>query len=178
MLSFFKALANESGLKIVGVLASREASVGELAGLLGLKDPTVSHHLARLRDLGLVASRDDGTVRYYRLVPDALEGMAKRVLSPDAADVMAAPVDEDRFTEKVMRTFVEDGKITQIPATRKKLDVLLTWLSKKCERGRPDTEREVNALLLQHHWDSATLRRELVDGPWMRRECGIYERLI
>ena len=44
LLSFFKVLADESRLKILGILATQERSVEELAELLQLKTPTVSHH--------------------------------------------------------------------------------------------------------------------------------------
>ena len=54
LLSFFKALSNESRLKIVGLLAQREASVDELAALLELRAPTVSHHLSILKAQELV----------------------------------------------------------------------------------------------------------------------------
>ena len=47
LLQLFKALANEDRLKILGILATRERSIGELATLLDLKAPTVSHHLSR-----------------------------------------------------------------------------------------------------------------------------------
>ena len=60
LLRFFKALANESRLKIVGILANREATVGDLADLLDLRAPTVSHHLAVLKELGLVRMRAEG----------------------------------------------------------------------------------------------------------------------
>ena len=53
LLAFFKAMANESRLRIVGLIAERERSVQELADLLGLKEPTVSHHLSALKALGL-----------------------------------------------------------------------------------------------------------------------------
>ena len=47
LLHFFKVLADESRLKLLGILANGERSVDELATLLKLKAPTVSHHLAR-----------------------------------------------------------------------------------------------------------------------------------
>ena len=48
LLEFFKALGNESRLKIIGLLANREYTVGDLAGELDLKEPTVSQHLSPL----------------------------------------------------------------------------------------------------------------------------------
>ena len=47
LVHFLKTLAHESRLKLLGLLAEREYSVGELAELLDLKEPTVSHHLAK-----------------------------------------------------------------------------------------------------------------------------------
>ena len=51
LLQFFKALANESRLKLVGAIAQHERSVEELASILDLKEPTVSHHLSKLKQL-------------------------------------------------------------------------------------------------------------------------------
>jgi len=61
-LQFFRALADESRLKIVGLLANGERGVDELADALKLRAPTVSHHLAKLREAGLVRMRAEGTV--------------------------------------------------------------------------------------------------------------------
>lgn len=57
LLNFFKVLGNESRLKILGLLANQERSVGELAALLELREPTVSHHLATMKELGLINVR-------------------------------------------------------------------------------------------------------------------------
>lgn len=62
LLQFFKALADESRLKILGILANQECSVEELAALLQLKEPTVSHHLGKLKELNLVTMRSEGFV--------------------------------------------------------------------------------------------------------------------
>ena len=55
ILNFCKALADESRIMIVGLLTRAERNVGQLAALLDLKEPTVSHHLAILRDLASLA---------------------------------------------------------------------------------------------------------------------------
>jgi hypothetical protein len=51
---------------------------------------------------------------------------------------------------------------------------VLTWLAGRFEPGRRYAEREVNEIIKRHHEDSATLRRELIDGGWMEREDGVY----
>jgi DNA-binding transcriptional ArsR family regulator len=67
---FLKALAHESRLMILCILAEGEKSVGELEDLLSLRQPTVSQQLARLRADGLVATRREGKAIYYRLASE------------------------------------------------------------------------------------------------------------
>lgn len=67
LLRFFKVLANENRLKLVGILSTQECSVEELATLLKLQEPTVSHHLNKLKELHLVEMRPEGNTHLYRL---------------------------------------------------------------------------------------------------------------
>lgn len=67
---FLKALAHESRLMILCILAEGEKSVSELETHLGLRQPTVSQQLARLRGDGLVATRRDGKTIYYSVASD------------------------------------------------------------------------------------------------------------
>jgi DNA-binding transcriptional ArsR family regulator len=65
-----KALSNRHRLLIVCQLIDGERSVGELAGFLGLRDSTVSQHLALLRKDGLVSARRDAQTIYYSIASD------------------------------------------------------------------------------------------------------------
>jgi len=60
LLQFCKAMADESRLKVIGMVSAAERTVEELASMLNLKEPTVSHHLAVLKQLDLVKLRADG----------------------------------------------------------------------------------------------------------------------
>jgi DNA-binding transcriptional ArsR family regulator len=63
----FKALADETRLKILWAVEKREMCVCDLAAMLGLTESAVSHQLRLLRHLQLVTNRRDGVVLYYRL---------------------------------------------------------------------------------------------------------------
>ena len=65
-----KALANRHRLLIVCQLIDGERSVGDLAEFLGLRDSTVSQHLALLRKDGLVTARRDAQTIYYSIASD------------------------------------------------------------------------------------------------------------
>ena len=87
----FKALADPARVAIVNRLAAEgEVCVCELEGLLGLSQPTVSHHLRVLRDARLVESRREGTWAYYRLVPETVEALASSLVGSPAGRAAAA----------------------------------------------------------------------------------------
>ena len=74
--ALFGALADKNRVRIVSVLlnAGGEACcVCDLEPQLGISQPTVSYHLKRLSDVGLLEREKRGTFAYYRLAPDAIE---------------------------------------------------------------------------------------------------------
>ena len=64
---FIKSLANENRLVILCSLAKGEKNVGELEGILGIRQPTLSQQLARLRADNLVSTRRHSKHIFYRL---------------------------------------------------------------------------------------------------------------
>ena len=73
---FLKSLGNRHRLMILCALVAGEKSVGELAAFLGIRDSTVSQHLALLRRDRIVAARRDGQVIWYRIASEP----ARRVM--------------------------------------------------------------------------------------------------
>jgi ArsR family transcriptional regulator, arsenate/arsenite/antimonite-responsive transcriptional repressor len=96
MADIFDALADGTRRDILRRLLDGEAAVGDLVGVLGLTQPTVSKHLARLLDAGLVTVRDEGRNRIYALRPAPLESV-DAWLSPflGGAPSVAPGADED-----------------------------------------------------------------------------------
>jgi ArsR family transcriptional regulator, arsenate/arsenite/antimonite-responsive transcriptional repressor len=64
---FAKALADETRQKIMKTCCCRWLSVTEIVEQLSVTQPTVSHHLAILREAGLVNVREEGKQTFYRL---------------------------------------------------------------------------------------------------------------
>ncbi|MEM8809953.1 MAG: metalloregulator ArsR/SmtB family transcription factor [Cyanobacteria bacterium P01_G01_bin.38] len=177
LLAFFKALANESRLKLVGLLAQREHSVEEMAALLQLKEPTVSHHLAKLKQLNLVEMRPDKNTHFYRLNQEALQSMSKAMFTPEQMAGLTADLDTDAWEAKVLRSYFEEGRLREVPASRKKRWVVLKWLVNQFDEDRLYAEKEINQMLKQFHPDVATLRREFIGYNMMQREAGQYWRV-
>ena len=70
--TFFKALADATRLRILGLLLTGEVCVCHIHESLKIPQPKASRHLAHLRKSGLVAARRDGLWMHYRLaeLPD------------------------------------------------------------------------------------------------------------
>ena len=78
-----RALGDETRLRILKLLASRDLYLTEIAQQLDLSKPTIKHHLAQLRSAGLVTITESGTVMYYSLRRNRLDdasGEIKRFL--------------------------------------------------------------------------------------------------
>src|SRR6187401_2047033 len=80
----FKALADKTRLRILGLLGNNEVCVCHIHDTLALPQPTVSRHLAYLRRSGLVDTRRDGVWMHYQVA---------RSLDPNLQRVLSAAVD-------------------------------------------------------------------------------------
>lgn len=69
----FRLLSDETRLRIVFNLAQQEQNVGSLCKLLGLAQPTVSHHLGLLRMGRLIVNRRNGKQVIYSLNTDMIK---------------------------------------------------------------------------------------------------------
>ena len=78
--SIFKALADETRLKVIYALSQSELCVCDVAAVLGASKATASYHLRLLHHLGLARYRKDGKLVYYRLSDPHLGHMVEEVL--------------------------------------------------------------------------------------------------
>lgn len=173
VLPLLKLLANETRLRVIGLVAESEQSVGSLARRLQLTEATMSHHLAKLTASGLLTMRAEGTTHYYRLDPAALQSINKSLLKP--AKLLAAPPSATGSSAeaRILRAFVVDGKIRKMPEAHSKRQAVLQWVVDQLE-DRRYREREISGILERYFADYATLRRELINHGLMKRENGIY----
>lgn len=168
----FRALSHPARLTLLRLTWTEPLDGEKLAALTGLAPATVSHHLAQLTETGLMTARQDGHRRLHGANPAALNvtlaGLVRGEIQP--------PVTDDPYRERVLRAFIKGGRLTRIPAQRKKRDVILRELAGLFEPGRTYPEREVNAMLGEWHEDFFILRRELVGLKLLAREGGVYWR--
>jgi len=173
LLDFFKALSDTNRLKIVGLLSQQALSVEQIAEMLDLSSSTVSHHLSKLSKVGLVSARAESYYNVYRLETDALEKMARRLLSKETLPAVTADVDLDAYDRKVLQNYMTpDGRLKAIPTQQKKLLAVLRYVVREFEPNVRYSEEKVNEILDRFHEDYARLRRELFEFGFMDREGG------
>ena len=173
LVTFFKALSDANRLKIIGLLAQQPYSVEELAALLDLKASTVSHHLSKLSQVGLVSAKADSYYNVYQLDEKALEAKSRSIFSQENLAASVADVDADAYDNKVVGDYVrKDGSLKTIPAQLKKLQAILRYVVKAFKVGKRYSEKQVNEILRGYHEDTASLRRDLVGFGLMKREGG------
>ncbi len=177
LLVIFKALADANRLKIIGLLANQPCSVEELANRLKLSPSTVSHHLAKLSEAGLVSARAESYYNIYRLERGAMEVAARRLMAHESLSLPDSQPQPGAYERKVLHDMLlEDGRLKVIPAQRKKRIIILRYLLQAFEVGRRYPESEVVEILNRYYSDNATLRRELISYGMLVRQNGVYWR--
>lgn len=181
-LTLFKALADENRLRIISLLVNKERNVTDIAQSLNIKEPTVSHHLSKLHASGIVNTRTAGNQRFYRLNTQNIQrvGQAMVDLKAFRYDFKVTKsdyswLDKYEFNDfecKTLRDCTENQRLTHIPRKRAKLLAVLRWLSLQFIPKRTYTEKEVNRVIEAFYVDYASLRRDLVDFGYLRRERG------
>jgi len=173
LVTFFKALADSNRLKIVGLLAEKSYSVEELAELLKLKPSTISHHLSRLAESGLVRAHTQSYYNVYQLDQSVLQEKARTMFTQRELSNVAAEVDADAYDKKVIKDYSRrDGSLKTLPSQRKKLEAILRYVVQAFDIGKHYSEKQVNEILAHYNEDTATLRRELIGYGLMQREGG------
>ncbi len=112
--TLLKALANEDRLLILCNLAAGEKNVTELQEILGLRQPTLSQQLSRLRYDGLVEFRRDGKSIHYRLASDEAAKIIELLYELYCAPVArkAAPAKSNRRGNKTKG----NARVRAVPA--------------------------------------------------------------
>ena len=83
---FAKAIADETRQKIMKICCCEWLSVNEIVEHLNVTQPTVSHHLAILREAGLVKIREEGKQTFYQLNQNRMTtccGQLRTTFSPE-----------------------------------------------------------------------------------------------
>jgi hypothetical protein len=175
--SLFKVLSDPSRLRIIASLNHEPMYVERLSKRLDLHPSTVSFHLKKLEQAGLVTSTKEQYYVMYHLQKEPLNiQLMKRIKEIGSYNQTEEDREED-YRQKIIHTFIKDGVLQSIPVQRKKRLVILQEIAKSFELNKEYPEKEVNHIISEYHYDFCTIRREFIMNKLFTRENGIYKRL-
>ncbi|MGC9668879.1 DUF2087 domain-containing protein [Planosporangium sp. 12N6] len=162
-------LAETDRLRVYSAVVLGADLPSAVADRTGLPPRSVVAALRRLQQGGLVDVVDGRFTARTEVFKDAV-----REYAPPPVEV--EPLDPDRQKDMILRTFIVDGRLAQIPAARGKRRVVLEHLASCFEPGVKYPEKAVDAILRAWHPDYASLRRYLIDEELLARDNAIYWR--
>ncbi len=175
-LEIFKCLSDNSRLKIINSLMIEPMYVELLAERLELSTSTISFHLKKLLDAGIVSSKKEQYYTVYSLNEEMLSMNLKDLITDNRKEEEILNQREEKYKEKVINSFFKYDKLEEIPVQHKKRQIVLEKIVESFEIGREYTEKEVNLIIADFHDDFCTIRRDLIGFNFMERNNGIYKR--
>ncbi|MCA2228374.1 DUF2087 domain-containing protein [Nonomuraea aurantiaca] len=158
-------MSDEENRRVLGLLAQDDTLRAFASLVLGVTDGLSPKVLARLAAGGLAVRGEDGA---WRAAPEKF----RELLRARAAE----PSDAVGAEERLLRTFLVDGRLATMPTKRDKRLVVLRYISRVFEPGVRYPEKDVNVALRAFHDDYAALRRYLVDEDLLSRHDNVYWR--
>ena len=147
-----------------------------LAERLGLTPSTISFHLKKLEDAGLVSSKKEQYYQIFELNKSILDTKLSNVILSNEREESEEKKREKEYRNKVIKSFFEYGKLKTIPVQQKKALIVYEEIGKAFEENRKYTEREVNIILADFNDDFCTMRKNMVDAGILGRDQNGYWR--
>ena len=170
----FKCLADTTRLQLLSALSDGPKYVELLSQLLDRSPSTVSFHLKKLEETGLVEAKKEQYYTMYSLNRALLDQPVSQLALGDRQQLDAQALKEQQYRENVLKNLFEYGKLKTIPVQRKKRRIVLEKLAGCFEAGVRYPEKQVNLILADFHDDFCTLRREMIAEGIMARDKGEY----
>lgn len=170
----FKALADESRLKIVNSLMQKSHYVEELSEKLSIGISTVSFHLKKLETAGLVRKEKEQYYFNYTLRREILNLPLEHFIDCGENDNSLQEKRIAGYRQKVLHTYFRRGKLIKIPVQNKKRRIVLEEIAHEFKHGKIYDESEIDTILGEINEDYCSLRRYMIDEKIMTRNNGKY----
>ncbi|HEX2983619.1 MAG TPA: metalloregulator ArsR/SmtB family transcription factor [Ignavibacteriales bacterium] len=174
-LNIIKALADESRLHILNSLLEKAQYVEELAERMNLSPSTMSFHLKKLEDAGLVRKVKSQYYAIYHINEKLLDIKLKYLILTKSGEQLEQEERIKKYREKVLNVFMKNGAVLKMPAQYKKRRIILDKLAEKFKPGQVYTEAEINYIIKESFDDYCAIRRFFIDERIMQRKNGLYQ---
>ncbi len=167
----FKALADESRLNIISILLEKDTYAEYLAEQLNLSAPTITYHMNKLEQAGIVFSTK---IQQY-----VIYSINRELMDKPVGQFIHAAIDDknNTFEKKVIKSFFEYGKLKSIPARLKKREIVIGYIASKLEWNRVYSEKELVLELIDIYDDYSTIKRDLIGMGYLEDLNQTYRRV-
>lgn len=169
-----KSLADASRLRVLNALQTKPHCVEELANRLNLAESTVSFHLKKLENAGLVQKDKEQYYVVYRIRENIFNLTLKELTSFNNLDEFIENERIEIYRHKVLKAFFKKDKLLKLPVQYKKKMIVLDEFVKKFKPGKRYNEDKVNDLIKESYDDYCTIRRLMIEEGIMSRENQVY----
>lgn len=174
-IQLFKALSDKSRLRILNSLKEGPMYVELLSQRLGLAPSTISFHLKKLEECGLVSSTKEQYYVVFSLNAEVLDSKIIDLINFSTEDSEGQKKREEQYRQNIVETFFKKDKLTSIPVQKEKRRIILEEIIKAFNIDKIYKEKDVNIILADFNDDFVTLRRELVKSELLRVNKGKYK---
>lgn len=176
-LVILKALSDESRLSIFRLLLERDAYIEVISERLKLAPSTVSFHLKKLVDAGLVASKKDQYYTIYFAVPDFAEVSLKNLVLGARVKLKEQDKVEEQYKEKVLKSFFKYGKLVKVPSQKMKREWVLNRVAENLATNKSYSLADLKELLSEIYPDPGLLITEMTAAGMIQSTDGKFKRI-
>lgn len=175
-LMILKALADESRLEIFKLLLTKNAYVEVISERLKLSPSTVSFHLKKLCEAGLVASHREQYYTIYAAIPGIAELRIKDLLLNTPSRTHDQNQVEQGYKEKVLKSFFKYGRLIKIPVQKQKRQWVMGRIAHNFIPNKNYSQSAATKLLAEVYEDTALLLKELQSCGYLNINNGIITK--
>ena len=176
-LKIFKSLSDMSRLRIVQSLTQGDMYTELLAERLELTPSTVSFHMKKLEEAGLVVSRKEQYYTVYSLNRELLETSLFDVASSETEQIDEQQKREESYRQKVINSFFKYGNLQSIPVQRTNKLICYEVIAENFIPGKVYSEKQLDEIISRIHEDYCTIRRDMIGEGILQRNGNKYVRL-
>lgn len=169
-LRLLKLIADETRLTILNILIREDSYVEKIACELSMTPATICYHLKKMESAGIVRCTRSQFYMIYSLNREIFNKPISELITKDSPIVDT----EEKYENEVLSNFFKYGKLTRLPAQRKKKEIVLRRIASAFQPGREYDEEELNQIIHSFYDDHCTLRREMIACGIMQREKEKY----
>ena len=174
-IGIMKALADSSRLMILNSLFEKPQYVEEISKRIGLAVSTVSFHLIKMEESGLVTKSKQQYYIVYEINKEVFNKTLEQFVRFENIEKFAQEERIDEYKQKIIKTFFRGKRLHKLPSQKMKKWIVLEVILKKFEEGKEYSEQEVDEIIKSVYDDYCTVRRYFIDEKVMVRDGMTYK---